>query len=135
MRCCLCSFVKISTLLLQVGLFFQDELTAAAGGTAGIDDSPASHPMPVLLLSEDRAQLSLARSHGLPAARLSDLSSLPAALAAQQPLSSSLLRRTLAPAATTGNLPSGALLYVVVESTMVACLVSFEQQPDVTQHH
>ena len=89
--------------VLQVGLFFQDELTAAAGGTAGGHDSPAPHPMPVLLLSEDRAQLSLARSHGLPAARLSDLSLLPAALNGQQPLSSSLLRRTLAPAATTGS--------------------------------
>ena len=88
--------------LLQVGLFFQDELTAAAGVAAQSQSTSAPHPMPVLLLSEDRAQLSLARSHGLPAARLSDLSPLPAALAGQQPLSSSLLRRTLAPAATTG---------------------------------
>lgn len=69
----------------------------------GSRDGPAPHPMPVLLLSEDRAQLSLARSHGLPAARLSDMSPLPAALAGQQPLSSSLLRKTVAPAATTGS--------------------------------
>ena len=106
-----------------MGLFFQDELTAAAGGTSNGGDDTASHPMPVVLLSEDRAQLSLARSHGLPAAKLSALSQLPAALARQQPLSSSLLRQTLLPAATTGKL-AGLSLYdpkVSFENSVLCC--------------
>lgn len=97
--------------IVEVALFFQAELqTAAAGnGTSGSQTAVAAnagsegHPMSVVLLSADNAQLQLARTHGLPAARLQDMAALPGKLSQGAHLTASLLRKVLEPAAIAGD--------------------------------
>lgn len=68
---------QVDAKIVEVALFFQNELAAAAaggpaGGASGCGvDQPA---MSVVLLSGDNAQLSLARSHGRSVMLLSDRS-------------------------------------------------------------
>jgi len=101
---------RVDAKIVEVALFFQAELqTAAAGnGTPGSHTAVATntgsegHPMSVVLLSADNAQLQLARTHGLPAARLQDMAALPGKLSQGAHLTASLLRNVLEPAATAG---------------------------------
>ncbi len=66
---------QVDAKIVEVALFFQNELAAAAAGgpaggaSGGGVDQPA---MSVVLLSGDNAQLSLARSHGRSVMLLSD---------------------------------------------------------------
>eukprot|EP00955_Chlamydomonas_euryale_P009114 97546-Chlamydomonas_euryale.AAC.1 len=81
----------------------KEVLGAGAGGVPANAAAAASR-LPVMLLSNDNAQILAARAHGLPAYRLStpgDLSSRLAALSGR-PLTASALRALLAPAATVG---------------------------------
>lgn len=76
---------------------------ATSGGASASALSAASFP--VLLLSGDNGQVATARSHGLPAAKMSNLPALQAALgggSAAPPLTASLLRACLGGAAVAG---------------------------------
>lgn len=102
---------RVDAKIVEVALFFQAELEAAAAGrnlteaeTATPSASPSvEHLMSVVLLSADNAQLQLARTHGLPAGKLEDLAGLKGVLSHDAPLDASLLRRLLQPTATTGR--------------------------------
>jgi hypothetical protein len=103
--------------IVEVALFFMNEvLKAANNGSSEALDNSSKHPLPVMLLSNDNAQISTARSHGLPAYRLYSESQtaegvlrsllqddLPSSIN-QQPcvLSACLLRGLFGPVATTG---------------------------------
>lgn len=102
--------------IVEVALFFQQEVLSSGGG--GSSDSSGAGAAsitaarcPVLLLSGDNGQVQVARSHGLPAARMTDLAAaqprLEAALAAGRPLTASLLRSCLGAAAVTGATGGG----------------------------
>lgn len=63
--------------IIEVGLFFRTELLAAAaaalaeaGVSAVVDDQLGQEAQPVILVTNDHAQLQLAKSHGLPAFKL-----------------------------------------------------------------
>lgn len=117
--------------IVEVALFFQAELLAATSGNVqqhvGSAAGAPSH-MPVVLLSSDNAQLHLARSHGLPAAKVSNLAAMPAALQQQQPLSAQLLRGLLRPAATAGlGSRAGRSLQTQFDQ-VVACLRAVHSQ-------
>ncbi len=107
---------RVDAVIVEVALFFQRELSAAArlgpaspqhlvnspaGQTVGDD---AGNVVPVMLISNDNGQVQLARSNGLPAVRLADLRCLNT-LPRSQPLSASTLRTALLPAATKGERP------------------------------
>lgn len=122
---------SVDAKIVEVALFFQAELLAAANSNMQKHaDGKARSPsqMPVVLLSSDNAQLHLARSHGLPAAKVSDLSAMPAALKSQQPLSAQLLRGLLRPAATAGlGSRAGRSLQTQFDQA-VACLRAVHSQ-------
>ncbi|GFR46065.1 hypothetical protein Agub_g7535, partial [Astrephomene gubernaculifera] len=103
--------------IVEVALFFQAEVArayqkgngngngegaAASGSTANAGSTTPF--LPVILLSNDNAQIAAAKSHGLPAFRLSSASDLSSRLAAVEagggPLTAGLLRSLLAPQAT-----------------------------------
>jgi len=89
---------------VEIALFFQAELEAAAGSSpSAAEDGAEGQAFSTVLLSADNAQLQMARTHGLPAAKLEDLAALPAALSQQQSLTAGLLRSLLTPVATAGG--------------------------------
>ncbi len=59
--------------IVEVALFFMREVLSSTSSQPGGDGDPAGgpEPLPVLLLSNDNAQIAVAKSHGLPAFRLS----------------------------------------------------------------
>lgn len=121
----------IDAKIVEVALFFQAELLAAAHGS--VQPQPESttgvpRHMPVLLLSSDNAQLHLARSHGLPAAKVSDLTALPSALQNGGSLTAHLLRGLLRSAATAGlGTRAGRSLQTQFDQA-VACLRAVHSQ-------
>ncbi|KAG2454515.1 hypothetical protein HYH02_000362 [Chlamydomonas schloesseri] len=95
--------------IVEVALFFQAEVARAIEPAAeGGPSTPAASAscLPVMLLSNDNGQIAGAKSHGLPAFRLSTATDLAAQLAALRnsggALTATLLRRLLAPQATKG---------------------------------
>ncbi|KAG2493121.1 hypothetical protein HYH03_008549 [Edaphochlamys debaryana] len=101
--------------IVEVALFFQAEVARAcrrssgegeAGAEAGAPGSPPRPRrfLPVVLLSNDNGQIAAAKSHGLPAFRLSSATSLPGQLRALADgggaLTAGTLRRLLGPQAT-----------------------------------
>jgi hypothetical protein len=102
--------------IIEVALFFRKELLGAAAAAAGGGSSDSSSSaaaagasaaaQPVILVTNDNAQLQLAKSHGLPAFRLAGASEFEGALSnvikAGGDLSSAVLRQLLAPSATAG---------------------------------
>ncbi|GIL67142.1 hypothetical protein Vafri_20587, partial [Volvox africanus] len=100
--------------IVEVALYYQAEVTrayqqsgkeAADGGPgAGAPSSPGGSFLPVILLSNDNAQISAAKSHGLPAFRLTAAAELSVQLddiaRGGGALSSGVLRQLLAPQAT-----------------------------------
>ncbi|KAG2436329.1 hypothetical protein HXX76_006638 [Chlamydomonas incerta] len=93
--------------IVEVALFFQAEVARAIEPAAeGAAAAPSAACMPVILLSNDNGQIASARSHGLPAFRLSSATDLTAQLTAVRngggALTATLLRRLLAPQATKG---------------------------------
>ncbi|KAL6757892.1 hypothetical protein V8C86DRAFT_2612814 [Haematococcus lacustris] len=104
---------KVDYRIVEVAMFFQREiLRSKPSATSNL--SPAGEPfdLPVLLLSNDNAQISAARAHGLPAFRLASAGADMAAVladiqtsAGQQKarvLSSGVLRHLMGSAATAG---------------------------------
>ncbi|GLI63531.1 hypothetical protein VaNZ11_006518, partial [Volvox africanus] len=99
--------------IVEVALYYQAEVTRAyqqsgtegADGGAGDKSSPRPSFLPVILLSNDNAQISAAKSHGLPAFRLTAATELSVKLddiarGGGGALSSGVLRQLLAPQAT-----------------------------------
>ncbi|GIM02389.1 hypothetical protein Vretimale_7262 [Volvox reticuliferus] len=98
--------------IVEVALYYLAEVTRAYQQSADGNDSgggegsstPRGSFLPVILLSNDNAQISAAKSHGLPAFRLTAAADLSAQLDAVAggtgPLSSEVLRQLLAPQAT-----------------------------------
>jgi len=68
---------------VEVALFFQNEILKGAAPTTAASEgeasgtsrhtTPGSAPLPVLLLTNDNSQLLVAKAHGLPAYRLSNV--------------------------------------------------------------
>jgi PIN domain len=100
--------------IVEVGLYFQQECVKAALGGAGAENAEKSEneeqkaqhfssSLPVILLTSDNGQQALAKAHGLPAVRMSDLAAVRSQVVghveAKQPLTASLLRAALRPAA------------------------------------
>lgn len=104
--------------IVEVALYFQAELLQAKKENDDTDPEPTASSMPVLLVSADNAQVHLARAHGLPAVRTSDLDAAIATVLGEDlqrilgdpkqnhpraRLSASALRDGLAAAACAGN--------------------------------
>jgi hypothetical protein len=69
---------KVDFKIVEVALYFMSEVVGANGGAGGSacgsdggSSGAAPPPLPVMLLSNDNAQILAARAHGLPAYRLS----------------------------------------------------------------
>jgi hypothetical protein len=97
--------------IVEVALFFLREIEAARSPMAAAAseecDANGVARMPVLLLSADNGQVQLARSHGLPAAKMTDLAVLEPQLRRvtagdTELLTAGLLRDALGHVATTG---------------------------------
>ncbi|GAX79974.1 hypothetical protein CEUSTIGMA_g7413.t1 [Chlamydomonas eustigma] len=105
---------KVDFKIVEVALFFMTELLGCVedhegsrSDMPGTQQRPASTitHMPVVLLSNDNAQIAAARANGLPSFRLSspgDLALKLQELGRTSPLTSSVLRTLLAPQATSG---------------------------------
>eukprot|EP00798_Chlamydomonas_sp_ICE-L_P013400 gene13398-19251_t len=95
--------------IVEVAMFFQKEVVKSASSVNPDDPTVALKPLlPVMLLSNDNAQITIARAHGLPAFRLSSPEDVPEKMKEFIPgikgpaLTAGSLRAMLAPQATRG---------------------------------
>ncbi len=140
--------------IVEVGLYFQQECVKAALGleidtSAGVEEEeeekkqrqPVSHfasSLPVILLTSDNGQQALAKAHGLPAVRMSDIATTRAHLLGHvesgQPLTASILRAALRPAATAALGKVAARSLQMEFDGVVACLRAAIEQLDSSQN-
>lgn len=62
--------MQVDYKIVEVALYFMSEVLRGEGQGAGCSRQAVAAPLPVLLLTNDNAQLMAARAHGLPALRL-----------------------------------------------------------------